>query len=759
MNGNPRAKALPNADVILHKLTERAARPGRLTINLLEDENIMTKKILALALAGTTAFSVFASAMSVNAALNYVTYTPVTVTFSASGLEFGATADINVTYTKASDADTADHFNTFVGKYEDGLSAFLDAVAMNTARDGFVDTSATVENGKVYMYDFTLKTPASIDTQLTTLFNAISTYEAALAEAKALYQAGKDTWTDADTAIGGKVPDTVATALDTAENNVYAAFFAAYSTRQVGTASTDSTRDKAIKSFEAMLKTIGPAADYDFDTDTDADEYTELYDEVIGLKANNGYENIPTSRLVYLVQQQESLTDNVSESDPQSYSEWIEFYTEVLDARSAEDYKTASDFRTFQKDYEEIQEEYKDAKTTSKLGAYAAELKDLILDPVGQGTPAADTSKDELKAMVEDADAVYADSKRYDTKSDEWDTFKTMRTQATAVKDLAKKASYQSTIDAYVNALADAINALDPNSSVSDWVWVRLQGLISDASEMVESDYTSASWKKVKTALERAEKLLDSTTASKTVIENASDALEKAMKEVVILKPSATARRELKDKITEAKTALANAVGSGAQVVALSNAINDADNLWSTKYTSLKTTTTVSSIEKAIAALDAAMTSVNQPQGWYTTEAGAWMYGEGDGYYVDGWKKIGNFWFHFDANGIAKQNEWMSEGGKWYYFGNSCVAYAGWGKVDGSWYYFDKGNAMCTGWIKLGNTYYYLDPTSGKMVTGWATIGGTSYYFSTEASTLGAMLANTTTPDGYTVDANGAWVK
>lgn len=41
------------------------------------------------------------------------------------------------------------------------------------------------------------------------------------------------------------------------------------------------------------------------------------------------------------------------------------------------------------------------------------------------------------------------------------------------------------------------------------------------------------------------------------------------------------------------------------------------------------------------------------------------------------------------------------------------------------------------------------------MQTGWLNDNGTFYYLNGS----GAMLSNTTTPDGYYVGANGAWVK
>ena len=201
---------------------------------------------------------------------------------------------------------------------------------------------------------------------------------------------------------------------------------------------------------------------------------------------------------------------------------------------------------------------------------------------------------------------------------------------------------------------------------------------------------------------------------------------------------------------------------SGAQVVALKTALDKyAAGSYQTSFDiegGAPIKALISDAEAMTAEFDAAINGFNQAQGWYTNAEGKWMYGEGDGYYVDGWKQIGNFWFFFNADGTAKQNEWFQDGSNWYYCGNSCVAYSGWGKVDGSWYYFSKANVMCTGWIRPSNSYYYLNPTSGKMVTGWAQIGGKWYYFSTDSNNLGAMLTSTTTPDGYQVGADGAMI-
>ena len=62
-----------------------------------------------------------------------------------------------------------------------------------------------------------------------------------------------------------------------------------------------------------------------------------------------------------------------------------------------------------------------------------------------------------------------------------------------------------------------------------------------------------------------------------------------------------------------------------------------------------------------------------------------------------------------------------------------------------------------------GNWQYLETDSSGaaQKATGWREIDGKWYYFNTasDKGTLGAMLANTTTPDGYQVDANGAWIR
>ena len=125
---------------------------------------------------------------------------------------------------------------------------------------------------------------------------------------------------------------------------------------------------------------------------------------------------------------------------------------------------------------------------------------------------------------------------------------------------------------------------------------------------------------------------------------------------------------------------------------------------------------------------------VNHSQyfGSWIRSNGRWWFKHNDGSYTsNGWEKINRTWYRFDNSG------WMQ---------------TGWVK-DGSWYYLDGSGAMKTGWLKDNGSWYYLQD-SGAMKTGWMKVSGKWYY----AYSSGALAINTTTPDGYRVNANGEWI-
>ena len=61
--------------------------------------------------------------------------------------------------------------------------------------------------------------------------------------------------------------------------------------------------------------------------------------------------------------------------------------------------------------------------------------------------------------------------------------------------------------------------------------------------------------------------------------------------------------------------------------------------------------------------------------------------------------------------------------------------------------------AMAAEWKQDNTGWWYQEDNGSYPTNSWKWINGRCYYFDSN----GYMLASTTTPDGYTVDATGAW--
>ena len=121
--------------------------------------------------------------------------------------------------------------------------------------------------------------------------------------------------------------------------------------------------------------------------------------------------------------------------------------------------------------------------------------------------------------------------------------------------------------------------------------------------------------------------------------------------------------------------------------------------------------------------------------------------------YFGNWIQSNGRWWFKHNDGSYTSNGWEKINGVWYRFDNSGWMQTGWLKDGSSWYYLDSSGAMKTGWLKDSGNWYYLQD-SGAMKTGWFTVSGKWYY----AYSSGALAINTTTPDGYRVNANGEWI-
>ena len=109
----------------------------------------------------------------------------------------------------------------------------------------------------------------------------------------------------------------------------------------------------------------------------------------------------------------------------------------------------------------------------------------------------------------------------------------------------------------------------------------------------------------------------------------------------------------------------------------------------------------------------------------------------------------------------AFAGSWKNTQSGWNYINDNGAKAVGWTKTPSGWYYLDTSGLMKTGWLQdADGKWYFLDTAKGiqegKMLTGWNWIDGYCYYFDVQS---GALLVNTTTPDGYKVNADGKWEK
>ena len=169
---------------------------------------------------------------------------------------------------------------------------------------------------------------------------------------------------------------------------------------------------------------------------------------------------------------------------------------------------------------------------------------------------------------------------------------------------------------------------------------------------------------------------------------------------------------------------------------------------------------------------------------------GRWFYLQDSGEMATKWKFINDSWYFFNIYG-QMETGWASSDGQWYYLSKDGDMQKGWKWIDQAWYYFAESGEMKTGWVKDKDNWYYLN-SDGKMKTGelqldkqeyvlandghmltgwngsyyyktsgerakeaWTEIDGKWYYFKAN----GELLKNGKTPDGYTVDAKGEWLK
>lgn len=99
------------------------------------------------------------------------------------------------------------------------------------------------------------------------------------------------------------------------------------------------------------------------------------------------------------------------------------------------------------------------------------------------------------------------------------------------------------------------------------------------------------------------------------------------------------------------------------------------------------------------------------------------------------WRQNEDQWRYILEDGREQRNSWLkADDGKWYHFDENGIMRTGWYQdADQKWYYLASDGSMASGWKEINGKWYYLDKQSGE------------------------ALVNGFTPDGYYVNASGAW--
>lgn len=140
--------------------------------------------------------------------------------------------------------------------------------------------------------------------------------------------------------------------------------------------------------------------------------------------------------------------------------------------------------------------------------------------------------------------------------------------------------------------------------------------------------------------------------------------------------------------------------------------------------------------------------------------AADWYYFDADCKAASGWKALGGKWYYLNDTSKKMVTGWLKSpvSGKWYFMDvKNGDMQTGWQFVNNKWYFLDAVNGdMKSDWQFINNKWYFLDLVNGDMKTGWQQVRGKWYYMD---KVNGDCLINTTTPDGYQVDTNGAWIQ
>ena len=603
----------------------------------------MKKRILALALAATTAFSMFGASLSVSAA--EAESTKVTALIN--------TAD----YSEVVGSTTYAVYDEFIEDMEAVRALIVE------------DESEAVDATKyIYAYDYT-------SASWTNFQNAL---DAAL-------EAGVDT-----SAAYVTVYTTLAEAVKTAAANL------ALDKNNGYTAS--ALRNSLLRSYDSAQAAVNKLneADYDEATKAALTKVKALFAAESTTKAN--------SELVYAVAEYESFVENAGLADIDdvlydAIDALIEKAERVLEYRNEYKTTTAANkaFETLEKKLDAayaVSGDY--SVTNSKLTTVKTELEAALNAVARFGTAASKATKDALAAAIKKADACKADAGY--TTTGESDAVKAFNKAYDAAKAITVADTEHVVADA-TDALLDAIDGLKVTPAKGSEALAAQEDLeAAGVFGLVESDYTAASWKKFDAAMAA----YDSAVTSKKAAEDLKAVSARTEKNEfkALLKEAQALAKDTKAQATKSQAAV------DSFKAAVAKAEKATPKTVSQYEAQISALTAAIDAYKNNKVVDAYEGWAYDNGTWYFyvkgEKATGWAWDGKDWYYMNdkgvmqtGWQKIDGAWYYLNTwGGMAKG--WAKVNNTWYYLnpnGGKMVA-NGWNWINGKCYYFYASGAM-----------------------------------------------------------------
>lgn len=606
----------------------------------------MKKRILALALAAATAFSMFGASLSV----------------SAAGAE-KTLVDGIVKY-DSEKGYVDENGNADYATYIDQINAVNDLIVE--------DSDEAVEAGKLYAYDYT---STSWEAFATAVENALNAEDGTLAYlGKTMYPMYANALSAAANALAPELGDS----------------------RYIS-----DLRAAALDDLYAVKKDV---------KDLDPTDYVDGANAIAAIKANldkvtaaSSYTSAVLKALADYEKAVDALKPVDSDVDPfDALADQIETAEGILTYR--DEYKTTASANKAFDNLEakldaanEIMGDY--SVLTSKITKATNELKSAIAKVRTYAIKASSETQKALTAALTKAQACI-DDPDYATDA------KAFQDALEAAK-AAKNGSEHEVADA-TEALLDAIDNLKAKA-IAGWKALKIQEELEAAGafKKVETDYTPSSWAKFEDALAAYEAAVTEKeyNAAQTNVMNKMNALVKVSTRAAKAenkKVMAEAKSLYNDKAGKATK-------SQAAVAAFEKAYEDALKVNPTTVSEYEdlTATMEAAIKaykenKVVAAYEGwaydkgvwtFYVKGEVVTGWNKIN-NVWYYMNDKGVMQTGWVKVDGAWYYLkDWGGMA--TGWAQVKGTWYFLDASgkCVMNT-WKQINGKWYYFNASGAM-----------------------------------------------------------------